>query len=78
MARGNQHRWVRNAGLASSAGLVLVISTILGYEAGSWLDGRFGTSPWLMLVLTLMGITAGFIELFRLVLQILKDEEDQQ
>lgn len=64
----------RNMGLASTAGLVLVISIVIGYAFGHWLDKIFGTDPWLMLVFTLMGIAAGFIELFKLVRTIIKDE----
>ena len=74
--RENEGKWLRRAGLASSVGLVLVVATLIGYAFGSWLDRRLGTEPWLMLVFTLMGIAAGFIEMFRIVSQILKEEEE--
>lgn len=66
-------KWIRNAGLASMAGLVLVISIAMGFFFGSWLDRILGTTPWLMLLFTVLGIAAGFIELFRIVQQISGD-----
>ena len=71
---GNNHKWIRKAGLASSIGLVLVFSIIIGWAFGSWLDGKLGTSPWFMLIFTLMGITAGFIEMIRIAVQLSKDD----
>jgi ATP synthase protein I len=70
----NQHRWLKSAGQASSIGLVLVISIVIGYFFGSWLDRVFKTAPWLMLVFTLMGIVAGFIEVIRIANSLSKDE----
>ena len=73
--RAGQRKWIRSAGLASTAGLVLVISIFIGWAIGRWLDKLLGTDPWLMMVLTLMGIAAGFIEMFRIVLQISEDND---
>lgn len=67
--RQNRRSWIRNAGLASMVGIVLVVSTFIGFFFGQWLDGKLGSGPWLMLVFTLMGIAAGFIEVFRIVRQ---------
>ena len=81
MQEKNPSGWMRHArgwGLGSIVGLVLVISTAIGYLFGSWLDRKFGTEPWLMLLFTLMGIAAGFIEMFRIVLQISKEEDKDQ
>lgn len=72
--RENRRRWTRNAGLASTIGIVMVVATFIGYMVGSWLDNKLGTSPWLMFVLSLMGIVAGFIEVFRIAKQISSDE----
>ncbi len=70
----DDYKWVRRAASASSIGLVLVFSIVIGYFFGSWLDSKFGTTPWLMLLFTLMGIAAGFIEMIKLALQLSKDE----
>lgn len=67
--RQNRRSWIRNAGLASMVGIVLVVSTFIGFFFGQWLDGKLGSGPWLMLLFTLMGVAAGFMEVFRIVRQ---------
>lgn len=71
--RDRQQRSIRNAALASTIGIVLVACITIGYLFGSWLDTKFGTSPWLMLVFTLMGIAAGFMEMLR-ILRMISEE----
>lgn len=51
---------------AWTVGLNFVFSTFIGLGFGYWLDGVFKTSPWLMLIFLLIGIVAGFLELFRM------------
>jgi ATP synthase protein I len=58
-------RWIRHLGVLSGVGLTLVISTVLGLWGGHALDGWLGTSPWLTLIGLLLGIAAGFVNLFR-------------
>jgi ATP synthase protein I len=56
-----------NALSASSVGLELGIAVIVGLLGGMWLDNRFGTTPWLMLVLLVLGLVAGFRNVLRAV-----------
>jgi len=44
----------------SSIGLEMGVAVALGWAIGRWLDGRFGTQPWLMLTFLLLGVAAGF------------------
>ena len=71
--RDDNRKLIRYGGMASIIGIVLVISTFIGWAFGSWLDKKLGTDPWLMFIFTLMGITAGFIEMFRILKSITKD-----
>lgn len=52
-------------GIISSLGLMLVLSTLIGYGIGAWLDSKLHTAPILTVVFLLLGIGAGFINLFR-------------
>jgi ATP synthase protein I len=61
----SDRRWIRQLGTLSGVGLTLVISTVLGFWGGYALDRWLGTAPWLMLVGLLLGIAAGFVNLFR-------------
>jgi ATP synthase protein I len=56
---------LRLAGLASTVGLTLVLSTVIGLAIGIWLDKVFNTGPWLTLVFLVVGIVAGFRNFYR-------------
>lgn len=51
---------------ASTVGLNLVFSTFIGLAIGYGLDSLFNTSPWLMIIFLILGIIAGFRELFKI------------
>ncbi len=53
-------RLLRLVGLASTVGLTLVLSTVIGLAIGIWLDRVFKTGPWLTLAFLVFGIVAGF------------------
>lgn len=44
---------------ASSVGLELGISVILGLAFGYWLDGKLGIGPWMMILFLVLGFAAG-------------------
>lgn len=52
---------------ASSVGLELGLSVIIGLLVGYWLDSRYGTAPWLMLLFLGFGLAAGFRGVLRAV-----------
>ena len=49
----------------SSIGIEFVLSVLLPGALGWWLDRKFGTLPWLMLVGGLFGFAGGFYNLLR-------------
>jgi ATP synthase protein I len=49
----------------SSLGLTLVFSTFIGFGLGWVLDKVFKTRPFLTILLLLLGIVAGFINVYR-------------
>jgi ATP synthase protein I len=56
---------MRQLGVLSAVGLMLVVSTMLGFGGGYYLDRWLGTEPWLRLAGLLLGAAAGFVNLFR-------------
>src|ERR1700754_1894510 len=60
-------RGLYNALSASSVGLELGISVLIGLLFGNWLDGKAGTEPWLMLLFLAIGFAAGFRGVLRAV-----------
>ena len=50
---------------ASQLGLHMVLATCVGLAMGYGLDRLFGTKPVMTIIFLLIGIAAGFLELFR-------------
>jgi F0F1-type ATP synthase assembly protein I len=53
-----RYRQVRVFGLLSSIPGFLVVPPVVGALAGTWLDKRFHTAPWLTLVFLFLGFGA--------------------
>jgi ATP synthase protein I len=49
----------------STVGMTLVLSTVIGLAGGYYADRWLGTTPWLLLSGLILGIVAGFVNLFR-------------
>lgn len=49
---------------AWSVGLNFVVSIFVGFGIGYFLDKLFGSSPWLTMIFLVLGIAAGFLELW--------------
>jgi hypothetical protein len=61
----------------SIVGIQFPVAILIGFFWGKWLDGMLGSWPWLTLVFSLLGITAGFVNLFRMTAQASRTEEDR-
>jgi ATP synthase protein I len=59
----------------SYVGIFFGVAVCLGLFAGHWADRRWHTEPWLTLVGVLIGVAAGFRELYRLSKKALREEE---
>jgi len=49
----------------ATLGFVFPIATAVGFFGGRWLDRLLHISPWLTIIGTVLGIAAGFVNLFR-------------
>jgi len=61
----------------SIVGIQFPVAIAIGFFFGRWLDTQLGTGPWMMVVFTMFGIAAGFVNLFRITAQASRSEEDQ-
>ncbi|MBL8635700.1 MAG: AtpZ/AtpI family protein [Myxococcales bacterium] len=57
--------WLQAASL-SYLGIFFGVSLVIGAAIGSFLDRKWGTHPYLMMVGVVLGIATGFNELWRL------------
>jgi F0F1-type ATP synthase assembly protein I len=56
--------WRASGGMAT-VGLEIALSVLFGFLGGRWLDGRFGTDPWLMFVGLFFGVVTAARFLYR-------------
>ena len=68
---------MRLIGVLSTVGLTIVFATVIGLFVGLKLDAWLGTSPWLAGLCLLLGIFAGFRNLFVYVKKSQDDLEKQ-
>ena len=62
---GKQHNeYGRALSVLSHMGATIIICVAVGLAAGYYLDKFLGTSPWMLLVFTLLGIGAAFKSIF--------------
>lgn len=52
-------------GRLSTVGIELALSIALGFFGGRWLDGKFGTEPWIQWIGFGFGLAAGFKSLIQ-------------
>lgn len=68
----------RDLSSIGSFGFLMAGSIFLGYFAGNYLDNFFGTSPWLLILFILLGITGGIMEYKKILKKVLKDKEQNE
>ena len=67
-----KYSMLRQAGLAATRPVLLVVSPVIGYFLGRFLDARLGTS-FLWIVLMGLGFVAGAREVYRIIVRISRE-----
>ena len=68
---------LRSAGLLLAIPTILIVSPLVGFFIGNWLDRRFNTSPWLVIVGLILGFVAAGRETYRIYRRYLEAEEER-
>ncbi|GBE03256.1 putative F0F1-ATPase subunit [bacterium BMS3Abin09] len=69
--------FVRFAGMASTVGINMVLSTCVGFALGHYVfDEYLNTHPWFTILMTALGIFAGFKYLFKIAKKAEERDED--
>jgi F0F1-type ATP synthase assembly protein I len=63
-------------GSYGTVGIEVVLSVLVGFIGGYWLDGKAGTSPWLTLIGLAYGIAAAARALYRAARRATKEAEE--
>ena len=61
-------------GITGGFGFMMGGSIFVGYLVGGYLDKKFGTSPWLLILFIVMGVVAGFMEFYKTIKKISEDD----
>ncbi|MBI5643467.1 MAG: AtpZ/AtpI family protein [Deltaproteobacteria bacterium] len=57
----------KSLAMLSSMGIAMVASTFIGLLIGIYLDKWFHTSPWLTIIFLILGIVAGFKNIYEMI-----------
>ena len=71
-------RAMRSAGLLLAIPMLLIVSPLVGFFLGNWLDGKLGTRPWLALVGLALGFVAGGRETYQIYRRYQAEEEEDR
>ena len=63
----NRKEMLRSLSMVSQLGLTVAACIIIGVLLGRWLDGLLSTSPWLLLLFSLLGVVAAFKSLYEFI-----------
>jgi ATP synthase protein I len=66
---------LKGLGDYGTVGLDLVLSILLGFFGGRWLDEKLGTHGWLTMTGFVLGTIAGFRSLYRAAVKMRKETE---
>jgi ATP synthase protein I len=66
----------KGVGSYGTVGLEVALSVVVGLFAGSWLDRRLGTGPWLTVLGAAYGVAAAARALYRAARRATKDAEE--
>jgi F0F1-type ATP synthase assembly protein I len=67
-----------SAGSYLGVGLQFALSIVLFVYLGQWLDRRFGTEPWMLLLGLLVGAGGSFYSIYRKLMADLRREEERK
>ena len=70
-------KWSSDYGPYLTLGLQLALTVVVFFFIGRWVDNWLGTSPWLMIVGLGLGIAGGFLQFFRTVIALGKEEDEK-
>ncbi|HUU46934.1 MAG TPA: AtpZ/AtpI family protein [Acidobacteriota bacterium] len=67
---------MRPVGLLTAIPFVLMFGPLIGYFVGEWLDRKWGTEPYLMVTLIVLGFIASGREVWGLIKRASRETDD--
>jgi len=69
---------IRTAGLLLAIPTLLIVSPLVGFFAGSWLDGRLHSGPWLGIIGLVLGFAAAGRETWLIYRRYQAEDEEER
>jgi ATP synthase protein I len=67
--------WMKDAGPFLTLGMQLAVAVVAFFFLGRWLDGVFGTEPWLTVIGVVLGMAGGFTSFIRTAMELGRRED---
>ena len=75
MAKEGKNKGMQALALTTTISMEIAITVTLGFWLGRFLDGRFGTEPWIMVSGVLLGMGLGIFSIIQTLERFFKDKE---
>ena len=75
---GRRRSPAAGGGELAGIGFQLAATVFVFLFTGRWLDGRFGTAPWLTMICVFVGAAAGFYSMYRKLMAAQKRARDEK
>ena len=69
---------LRSLGFLSSVGISMVAASFIGLYIGIYLDKWLGSKPWMTIIWLVIGIAAGFRNIFIMTRRALREQDDSK
>ncbi len=66
---------IKNLTYVSQVAFIMLTPILLGIYAGNFLDEKLGTSPWILFVGIILGVSSAFLSLYKFVMKVSKDNQ---
>ena len=66
---------VKQLGILTTIPIILLVGPAIGFFLGNWIDRKAHIYPWFTIIFVFLGFVAAGREIFRLLRQILRDNE---
>ena len=71
-------RQVKQIGALTAVPIILLVGPFIGFFVGDWIDRKFQLHPWGTVLFLILGFVASGREIFRLLNQILKEDQEEK